>query len=655
MKTRMILVLLMALSFGTAAYAMGDETPAWLKQAAAMQVPVYDKKVNAVVLVNEEQKIVEEDGRMTTITRRVVRILTRAGREEATAQASYTTDTEKIKEMRAWLIRPTGELRRYDKKETLDVTLAENDVYNESRLKVINAKEDAEAGSVFGYEAVKEGRSFFSQFPWRFQTDLPTLSSRFTVAMPEGWRAESITFNHPKIEPVVTGSNYSWELRNLPFIEEEPAAPRLTNIAPRLAVSIYPPQGKSTLLRTFATWKDVAIYDNELSDPQSAYTDAIAAKARELTASRNSEWEKIEAIGRYAQSVNYISIQTGLGRGGGYRPHLAADIFSKNYGDCKDKATLMRSMLKSIGVEAYPVSIYSGDRTYVRAEWPSMLQFNHAIIAVRVSNETKAPAVLDHPSLGRLLIFDPTDNDTPVGDLPDHEQGSLALIAAGERSDLTRMPVTEPDANKMECEIDAVLDAQGALSARLQERLIGQRAVAARRVYKRLAAPDFVKRIEKWVTTTAPLAVMNKVEPVDDQTAGKFQLLVEFKSPTYAQTMRGKLMVFKPSIVSRQDLAPLGDEKRSHPVVLESHAYRETVRIKLPEGFEVDELPDSAELNHPFGQYAAKFEVKEGHLIFQRSLSLKSSTIPVEQYAVVRNFFGRIRAIESAPVVLAKK
>src|SRR5262249_7197016 len=154
--------------------------------------------------------------------------------------------------------------------------------------------------------------------------------------------------------------------------------PGMANLAPRVAVSVFPPPGKTTMLKTFANWKDVSQYTCELADPQSAYNDAIAAKTRELTANAKSEFEKIQAVGRYAQNVNYISIQIGVGRGGGHRPHAATEIFAKNYGDCKDKANLMRSMLKSINVESYPVSIFSGDPTFVREEWPSPNQFNHA-------------------------------------------------------------------------------------------------------------------------------------------------------------------------------------------------------------------------------------------------------------------------------------
>jgi hypothetical protein len=87
------------------------------------------------------------------------------------------------------------------------------------------------------------------------------------------------------------------------------------------------------------------------------------------------------------------------------------------------------------------------------------------------------------------------------------------------------------------------------------------------------------------------------VKPTDDQAGGKFALDVEFTSPSYAQTMRGALIVFKPTIVNRRASLLLTDDKRRHPVVLESQAWRETVRVKLPAGFVVDEL------NSPFGKF----------------------------------------------------
>jgi len=637
------------------AVVFADEPPPWLKQAASTSLPAYGKEVHAVALHDESRKTVEEGGKIVTTTWWAVKILSREGRSYARANEGYRTGSGKINEMRAWLIRPSGEVHAYGKKEIIDRALVDNDVYNEAREKIISAEDEADAGCVFGYEIITEEREVFSQFVWYFQTPNPVVMSRLTVALPQGWRANAITFNHDKIEPSVSGNSYTWELRNLPPVETEPASPELSKLAARIAVNIFPPEGKATMLRSFASWKDVSRYKSELSDPQAGFNESMAAKARELTAGAKTEFERIQAISRYAQAVNYISIQIDVGRGGGYRPHAAVDVFNKNYGDCKDKANLMRALLKSLGVESYPVAIYSGDPNRVEPEWPSPHQFNHCIIAVKVGDDTQASTIVKHPSLGRLLIFDPTDDDTPIGDLPDHEQGSYALIVAGDAGELMKMPVTPPEANRMERAVEAELAADGTLTAKVSQRSFGQAAVKERRLFKHAERPQYVKFIEHWVTQTAPSANVLKSEPNDDTRGGKFALDVEFKSPNYAQLMRGRLMVFKPAIVSRRSSVFLTEAKRKHPVVLDSEAYGETVRVKLPEGFDVDEMPDAAELNQPFGNYSAKCEVKDGYLIFRRSLALKAGTIPVEQYASVRGFFERIRAVEQTPVVLVKK
>ncbi len=637
------------------AVAFADEPPAWLKQAAAMSVLAYSKDVHAVVLHDEARKTVDNDGKIVTVSWQAIRILAREGRDQAKARESYNTGSGKIKEMRAWLIRPTGEIKSYGKKETMDIALAENDVYNDAREKLISAKDDADAGCVFGYEIITEEREVFSQFVWYFQGFKPVILSRITLALPQGWYAKSVPFNRDKIEPVVNGSTFTWEMRNLPAFEEEPASPGIGGLVASLAITIFPGEGKATPLKTFASWKDVSRYNSELSDPQAGFNEPMAAKARELTAGAKTEYERIRVIGRYAQNVNYISIQIGIGRGGGYRPHAAADVFNKNYGDCKDKANLMRAMLKSLGIESYPVAIYSGDPNHVRQEWPSPQQFNHCIIAVKVSDETNAATIIKHSSLGRLLIFDPTDEDTPVGDLPDHEQGSYALIIAGSAGELMKMPVTPPEANRLERTIEAELSADGALIATIREQSFGQAAVEERRGFKSGARPQYNKQVERWITATAPGASVSKIEPADNARDGQFTLDVEFKSPAYAQSMRGKLLVFKPAIVSRRSSVFLTNKERKHPVVLESKAYTETVKIKLPAGFEVDETPDAAELTQPFGSYSVSYEVKDGSLIFKRSLVLKAMMIPAEQYAAIRAFFERIRAAEQSPVVLAKK
>jgi transglutaminase-like putative cysteine protease len=637
-----------------AARAAGDDVPTWLRQAAAASAPTYESKVPAVVLLKDCSVVVSEDGRIVKTTNYAVKILTREGRGEAHAAEPYLTQSGKVREFKAWLISPSGAVRRYGKDETLDVALAEDDVYNEYRAKVISAKSDVEGpGAVFGYQSVVEERTIFSQDRFDFQDDLPTLVSRYTLTLPAGWRATASAFNYQKVEPTVSGTTYAWEVRALAPVEAEPSGPSMSALAPRLAVSYFPAQG--TPFKSFESWSDVARFMSDLEDPQATIDDAVASKARELTADAKTELEKIQAIGRYAQGVHYISVQTNIGGGGGYRPHSATEVFAKSYGDCKDKANLMRAMLKAVKIDSYLVSIYSGDPTYVRDEWPSPWQFNHCIIAVRVADDTQAATVVKHPQLGRLLIFDPTSENTPVGDLPDYEQDSLALIDARESTELLRMPVTPPDANRLERTTDVTLQPDGSIAAKVSERTFGQSAALERSMFKQLSRGDYDKVIQIWAGSAATGAKFTKIEPADDRADGRFALDVEFTAPSYAQSMQDRLLVFKPSVVGHSNTGWLADEKRKHPVVLKSKALNETVRFKLPAGFDVDEMPDPVKITSDFGTYTASCEVKDGQLVFTRTLVQKAATIPVEHYADVRNFYGRVRASEDTPVVLARK
>lgn len=648
--------LIFSLFLVAAPVSAGDEPPGWLQEAAAMKVPTYDRDVPAVVLRRDQQVTIGDDGRVMTVMTVAVRVLTRKGREYAQAEELYLTNSGKVREMHAWLIRSGGQAKKYGKDETVDQISDPNDIYDEYRIKRIDASKDADAGTVFGYQSTSEERPLFGQDLVRFQSRLPTLVSRYSLTLPAALRASSITFNHAKIEPNISGSTYSWEMRDLPPIRPEPASPEISSLAPQLAVSYFPAEGgPAANVRTFDTWIQVSRWATELHDPQAVPDDAVSAKARELTANSKTELDRIRAIGHFVQGLQYISIDIGVGRGNGYRPHAAAQVFAKAYGDCKDKANLVRAMLKSINITAYPVAIYLGDPAHVRQEWASPTQFNHCIIAIKVSDETQAPTVIRHPTLGRLLIFDATDEHTPMGDLPDEEQGSFALLIAGESGALLKMPTMPPESSRLDRQANVVLASDGSITASVKERSIGQAAVNERRAFRHLSNPEYKQMIERWVTRGVTAAKISKVEPVDDSGDGRFGLDVDFSAIGYGQLMQNRLLVFKPAIVSRRESLFLTDSIRQHPLVLDSRAFSETVRVKLPAGFEVDELPDPVKLEAPFGSYATTYEAKNGELVFTRSLSQRATTMPAEQYQTVRSFFERIRAADQAPVVLAKK
>jgi Domain of Unknown Function with PDB structure (DUF3857)/Transglutaminase-like superfamily len=654
--SKLSICLFLLLAAAPAALAATDEAPVWLQQAAAVKVPSYDKEVPAVVLRNEKAVTIGEDGRVNYVTTYAVRILTRDGRGYAEATEMYLTNAGKVREMTAWLIRPNGFVKKYDKDETVDRINQPNDIYNEYRNRIIDASDDADIGVVFGYQASGEERPLFNQDVWWFQDFLPTLQSRYSLTLPAGWRANNLSFNHEKIEPTISGSTYAWELLNLAPITPEVSSPKLGNLAPRIAINYArADSGAGAHAKNFEDWSQVSRWASDLQDPQAVPDETVTAKARELTANSKTDLDRIRAIAHFVQRLQYISIDIGVGKGNGYRPHTASQVLAKAYGDCKDKANLMRSMLRALNITAYPIVIYSGDPTYVREEWASPSQFNHCIIGIKVGDEIQAATVITHAVLGRLLIFDATDEHTTLGDLPGEEQGSLALIVAGESGSLVRMPTMPPESSQLNRQTEVELSPLGAITAKLKEKSTGQMAVYQRRAFRGLSSSQYKQMLEAWVTRGATSALVSRIEPVDNNVEGHFGLDVDFSADRYGQLMQNRLLVFNPAIVSRREALFLTEPKREHPIVLDSLAFTEVVHVKLPAGFEVDELPDAVKLDTPFGSYKTSYEVKTGELVFTRALTQRALTIPAAQYQAIRSFFERIRAAEQAPVVLARK
>ena len=648
-------LLLAALLLAVSVVQAADEFPAWAREAASASVPKFDGKVPAVVLLDEQRLALDETGKRVCTNRHVLRILNREGKRLAVAREYYLTGTGKVRDLRGWVLAANGDVRKLGKERVLDAALVDNDIYNEHRVRILTGESDADPGSVFAWESVSEDKSLFSQWEWAFQGRLPVILSRFTLTLPDGWKSEAVSFNNAPVQPSVSGTTSTWEARNLPFLEDEPASPGVSSLTPRLGLTFYPSGGAKNAGPSFSSWGDVARFQAELASTQDTPTEALSRKAKELAGTGSTELERLSPIARFVQGINYIAIQTSVGRGGGYRPHAAGDVFTKAYGDCKDKANLMHTMLKAIGVESYLVAVYSGDRTHARESWPSPWQFNHMIVAVRVSAATRAPAVLETSPLGRLLIFDPTDDVTPLGYLPVDEQDSNAMLIAQDKGGLVRLPLAASSVNQLQRQVRVTLDEKGGIRAVVDERRFGDKASIAHRRYIQHARPEYLKTVEQMVSRTVAGARVSKLEPSPGAKPGEFQVAIEFESPAYAQLMQGRLMMFRPTLLQSATYYDFSEAKRASPVVLDPESFSETVVAQLPAGFVLDELPDPVELKTPFGTYRSNCEVKDGVLTYTRSMEVRGMTVPAGSYGDLRKFFGSVYAAEQSPVVLAKK
>jgi len=644
-----LLFLILTASVLTAA----EDAPSWVREAASQTIPDYPSKVNSVVLLQEEMVTVDADGRRVMRERGAVKIL-QPGGDSVRSYRTYNVKNGRIRDFQGWLIPPTGKAIPYAKNRILDIALSSDYVYDEARAKVLECG-SAAPGSVFAWEVTEEEKTVFTQDRYGFQGREPVLISRFILNLPAAWEARGVVFNHDKVDPQVSNGGYTWELRNLPWIEREDYSPSINALAPHLAVSYFPPADNRGALQGLKDWAAVSNWLAPMVDPPAAVTDAVRAKALQLTAGATGELDKIKAIAAFAQQTNYVEVSLNVTRGGGYTPHTAAESLARNYGDCKDKATLMRALLKAVGIDSYLVTISADDRTYVRPEWASPQQFDHAIIAVKVSDGVTLSTVIADSPLGRLLIFDPTDSITPVGSLPTEEQGSYALVIAATGGALLKMPLLPASSNRIEAAVEASMNANGGLNASLQRRYFGQAGIPLRAVDKLRGHEELQKRFERGFTRRLGGVTIKSVATEGNTPDNALSVHVDLAAERFGQIMQDRLLIVRPGSLSSGGEYTFTSRKRSSPVKLEADLRHDSIKVKLPTGFKLDELPAPAKVESAYGSIQASWAMRDGEIVMEQTLEIRDMVAPASDFAKVRDFFDKVAGVESAPVVLIRQ
>src|SRR5581483_12229685 len=200
-------------------------------------------------------------------------------------------------------------------------------------------------------------------------------------------------------------------------------------------------------MTTFKGWDEIGKWYDDLQRDRIVPNDKIRAKVAELTKGKNTDLEKIEAIyGFVAKNFRYVSLSFGIGR---YQPHLATEIFANEYGDCKDKHTLLASMLSAAGIHADPVLINSSHD--LDPDVPSPAQFDHVITAVPLGKET--------------VWLDTTAEVSPFGMLTSETRKKHALlIPETGPSHLEMTPADPPFPTYVTLEITAKISEKGDVS-----------------------------------------------------------------------------------------------------------------------------------------------------------------------------------------------
>jgi uncharacterized protein DUF3857/transglutaminase superfamily protein len=626
----------------------------WVRELAAQPVPQYPDDPDVVQLLDEQTTTISKDGEMKTYYRRAYRVIRNGPLHFGQIPVYFDSET-RLTYLKAYTVTSSGVEFELKEKDAIESEAYHGGVLFSDERKKVLMMPALDPGSVFGLEYEQRRRPGMYDEDWYFQDIFPVRRARMTVRVPSGWEYRAYWINHAEVAAQSLGDNsWTWELTEVPAIRRERAMPSYRAIASRMLLKYFSPHPELKAKQQ-GSWDDVARWYGTLVKTQHDASPAIKERAGQLLAGRTMPLEKIRALAEFSQNeIRYVAMYIGIG---GYQPHAATDIFVNRYGDCKDKVTLLTSMLQEYGFESYYV-LTNTERGTARPEVPVFV-FNHAIIAIRLPAGVDAkslPGAAEVPGLGAVLFFDPTSRLTQFGSLPPYLQDNAGLIVSERGGTFVRMPLATPENNMLRRKAHFRLAPDGVLSGKVEEERSG--AVAYEQRGYLIDEPANLRY--KWIESSLSSHFRNfslrsselaNVEDISKDLKASYELT----APKYAQ-VTGDLLLIRPRVIGQKSFDYLEEKKeRKYPVEYEAARIDTDVfEIELPAGYTVDELPTAVHLDSGFAQYESSSTVENGILKYQRKFVVRQVEFPLERLGELKKFLRQVSADEQNSAVLKR-
>ena len=631
----------------------GGDAPQWMHALVKTPLPTYDEKTDAVLLYSETNVTVLSTDKIKTSVREAYKILRPNGREHGTVGV-YFNPQRKIKSLHGWCIPAQGKDYEVRDKDAVDKSFSGGGILvDDVKFRILEIPAP-DPGNIVGYEYEVEEQPFFLQDIWHFQELDPVQESHFSLQLPAGWEFKVSWLNHPEVTATEVGNNtWRWAVNDIKDIRREPDMPPMTGVMGQMIVTFFPPGGRT--LNGFAAWDDMGKWYGNLANGRTDASDQIKQEVTALTASKKSPLERMQALAGFMQhDIRYVGIELGIGS---WQPHTASDVFSRRYGDCKDKATLMRSMLRQLGIESYYVVINTR-RGAITRETPPHNAFNHVITAIKLPDglqNSSLVATVTHPRLATLLYFDPTDEMTPFGQIRGDLQANYALLVTPDGGELVQLPQQPSKMNSIERTARLTLDPTGNLKGEVTEVRLGDRAWSERWQLRTVTKDtDRIKPIETLLSGSLSSFHITRASITNlTHTDQPFGFEYAFESESYAKSAGGLLLV-RPRVLGIKSSGLLETkEPRKFAVEFEGPVRdTDSFEITIPPGYEVDDLPPPVDAEYGFASYHSKTEVKGNVIGYSRTFEVKELSVPVSKADDLKKFYRIIAGDERNTVVL---
>lgn len=381
-------------------------------------------------------------------------------------------------------------------------------------------------------------------------------------------------------------------------------------------------------LTTFQSWDEVGQWYSELQRDRVVPDEKIKVKAEEIIKGRTTEKEKAQALYEYvAKNFRYVSLSLGQGR---YQPHAATDVMVNQYGDCKDKHTLLASMLAATGLRAYPVLMNSARK--IDVDMPSPGQFDHVISAIQLGNET--------------LWADTTSEIAPVGLLSPQLRNKKALmIPTSGPARLETTPAEPPFLSSELVTVEGTVDDLGKITAKARLVLHGDAEMFMRYMFRRTPKSNW-KALGFYLGMASGIhGEVTDINTTDSADLTKpFEIEFNVTKNEFLDWSSKKLKVELPFPPFR--LQQFSTRKTTSKKPLElgppiDISY--SLKLTLPSKYQA-RLPLPLKVERDYGEYAASYKLEGQTLIGQRTLRMRQRELPAERLQDYQAFAAAARS-----------
>jgi len=626
--------------------------PDWGLQAAKTHTPDYAKDAPAVILFDEYVETVDAEGRAVERERRVKRVLKPQGRGDVTCNVEFDVD-EKINYFRVWTI--AADEKQYQAQDTDFIEEGDTGIpiMLSTRKARIAHPPAVDVGATIVCESEKLLQPYLEENVWQIQHGIPVVFQALEVDLPPGRAHTQAWHQYKPVQPVeVAPNHWRWEIKDTPalILRDVRSAPEWEALASRMSVQ----WGDAAVDGTDNQWRAIGQWVTTLEAGRPDPSPEITAQVQALIAGAPDFYTKLSRITESIQkNIRYFIVERGIG---GFQANHAADIFRNKYGDCKDKTTLLISMLQVAGIHAFYVPV-DDRRGIVDPDDPSMFG-NHMITAIEIPPDVQDPrlkAIVKARDGKRYLIFDPTNERTAVGNLPSYLQGGYGILSAGASSQVIALPILAPDANGTEMTGKFTLQPEGALTGSVDTAHSGPGGADLRMMLKYTDEKERREYWEKVVAESLPGAVLDSFQFVQPDALDKpLEFHYKLTVAQYAH-QAGPLLLVRPRVLGSHAL-PFDDKPRIYPIDLNATGrWRDTFDIALPPGYIVDETPDPVDLDLGFASYRSSVSAKGNTLHYEREYLVRQVQIPAAKSADFHRLENAILADEKGAAVIKRQ